>query len=230
MAEATGELIAFLDADDVRAPEKAEIQVAISRPTGLGMLGMRTYGWPAKTHSEIEYTGQFSPRMAPFQDLVVRNAFTTSSVVVRKDVLLEIGEFDVDQNGTEDYDLWLRMAERIAVANLPIPLTGYRVAIPGSLSKNAMRMESGMRLILQKLERLEYFEVSICFIEKPGGTSGTRAGTCITKLGATRSLPGMSCAPSSVIRCRTAEGRSVIPSRPSPTVGSDTPQTPAFAG
>lgn len=148
--EATGDLIAFLDADDVWHPRKLEMQVpALLADPALGLLGTGTFAWPGAVPALAEPLPPARP--VALTDLVVRNAFTASSVVARAEVLRRAGEFDVRQQGTEDYDLWLRVARLAAVANLPTPLTGYRVATAGSLSKNAARMEAGMRLILGKL-------------------------------------------------------------------------------
>ena len=47
-------------------------------------------------------------------------------------------------------DLWLRVAEVAPTGNLDFPLTGYR-DVPGSLSKQARRMEEGMLRIIAKL-------------------------------------------------------------------------------
>jgi glycosyltransferase involved in cell wall biosynthesis len=156
VAEATGDVVAFLDADDVWHPRKLELQLAAlaARPD-LGMLGTGQYVWPGPV-PKVE-AGSPQPVDVRFADLVVRNQFTASTVVVRAGVLREVGGFDTDQCGTEDHDLWLRVARRAGGAILPVRLVGYRDATPGSLSKNAERMESGMRIILQKLEAAGVF-------------------------------------------------------------------------
>ena len=158
MAKAIGDIIAFLDADDVWHPKKLEIQLAklVARPD-LGMLGTETYLWPAARHPPIDPSIPLTVRVSPLADLAVKNAFVTSTVLVRREVLRKVGEFDTDQFGTEDYDLWLRIAQHVPVANIPVALTGYRIATPGSLSKNAVRMEAGMRIILRKLEAAGVF-------------------------------------------------------------------------
>ena len=150
VGEATGVVIAFLDADDFWHPRKLERQVPVLlADPALGLLGTGTFAWPGAVPTLAEPLPPARP--VALTDLVVRNAFAASSVVARADVLRAAGEFDTRQQGTEDYDLWLRVAQFAAVANLPTPLTGYRVATAGSLSKNAARMEAGMRLILGKL-------------------------------------------------------------------------------
>jgi glycosyltransferase involved in cell wall biosynthesis len=152
VAEATGEVIAFLDADDVWHPRKLELQLlALAARPELGLLGCWTYPWPADRPRE--QPGKVPGVVdVPRDDLTIRNCLVTSTVVARASALRRAGEFDTILHGPEDYDLWLRVARHTAVANLDAALTGYRTGTPGSLSKNAVRMEAGMRRILDKLD------------------------------------------------------------------------------
>ena len=168
VAEATGELVGFLDADDVWHPRKLEVQVAtLVDRTDLGLIGSGTYPWPAENHPDRPQAGERVEGVeVPVDDLTIRNCIVTSTVLVRREVLLAAGEFDTALQGPEDYDLWLRVARCSRVANLDVPLTGYREATPGSLSKNAHRMEDGMRRILDKLDEAGVFRGRALFRRK----------------------------------------------------------------
>jgi hypothetical protein len=72
-------------------------------------------------------------------------------VIARRDALQQAGSFDTTLQGPEDRDMWLRLARIGAVANLEVPLTGYR-EVPGSVSKQAKRCYDGMRRIIAKLD------------------------------------------------------------------------------
>jgi Flp pilus assembly protein TadD len=50
----------------------------------------------------------------------------TDTVCIRRDVLLEVGGFCMDEGVREDYDLWLRLADRGAFAYVDRPLASYR--------------------------------------------------------------------------------------------------------
>jgi glycosyltransferase involved in cell wall biosynthesis len=154
LAAATGDLIAFLDADDVWHPDKLrrQLEVLAARPE-LGLLGTLTVAWPGAFPDALPEGAVVRVRL---DDLVVRNHFVTSSMIIRRACVERVGAFDSDLSGPEDYDYWLRAAAIAPAAQLHLPLTGYR-DVGGSLSKQALRMEAGMRRILGKLERSGVF-------------------------------------------------------------------------
>ncbi|CAN5565304.1 hypothetical protein BH11PLA2_BH11PLA2_05050 [soil metagenome] len=154
VASATGDLIAFLDADDVWHPQKLAVQVPLFE-SDLGLLGTGHYDWPTDAVPKVPAT---LPAIVPVEldRLVIRNSLVTSTVIVRSSVLRAVGEFDRRLHGPEDYDLWLRVAQQARCGIVPVNLTGYRT-VAGSLSKNAVRMDEGMKLILDKLDTAGVF-------------------------------------------------------------------------
>jgi len=184
--EARGKLIAFLDADDVWHPRKLEIQAAaLARHPALGLLGTATYDWPAPAHPDLGPAPPDVPAVVPWESLVIKNYFTTSSILARREVLDRVGPFDSGLQGPEDHDLWIRAAEVAPVANLALPLTGYR-SVQGSLSQQAATMEMGMRRILAKLDERDawrgrgllrrkafsYFYYSTAYMHHAAGSGG----------------------------------------------------------
>jgi len=149
---ATGDLIAFLDADDVWHPRKWELQLqTFARQPELGLIGTKAFPWPDAVFASIDRADSANLTRVDWHDLVVKNRLTTSSIVVRREALDRSGKFDTTLQGPEDRDLWLRIAATTRIANLDLPLTGYR-DVPGSVSKNIERCKAGMLRILDKLE------------------------------------------------------------------------------
>jgi glycosyltransferase involved in cell wall biosynthesis len=151
LKRAQGDFVAFLDADDYWHPQKLELQLkAFSQNPSLGLLGTEVFDWPAADLPKPNDDGSFIVDV-PWRNLVVRNCFTTSAVMIRRELLQRVGLFDTNLHGPEDYDFWLRLSEVAGSANLKRPLTGYRM-VDGSLGKQARSMQAGMRLILKKLD------------------------------------------------------------------------------
>lgn len=155
---AQGEFVAFLDSDDVWHPRKLEMQMAVfERHPKLGLLGTGWFDWPGGSFPESANAPPKDVTFVSWPQLVVRNYLITSSVVVRRNVLAQAGEFDTAMQGPEDRDLWLRIAEIAGVANLEKALTGYR-SVAGSVSKQAATCQAGMLRILRKLDERKIWQ------------------------------------------------------------------------
>jgi glycosyltransferase involved in cell wall biosynthesis len=150
--EAQGELIAFLDADDVWHPRKIELQMsALTNNPNLGLLGTQVFDWPAPQLPPIHDVSSPSVIRVSWSQLMVKNHFTTSSVLIRRKLWEKTGGFDVGLRSSEDRDLWLRIAEHSLVGNLSLPMTGYRV-VTGSLSRQAASVRASGLRFLRKLD------------------------------------------------------------------------------
>ena len=150
--ESSGALIAFLDADDVWHPRKLEYQARVlDKYPDVGLLGTGRFDWPTSSYSELSTDDRLPLTIIPWHRLVVRNYLSTSSVLVRREFLEQAGEFDTQLQGPEDRDLWLRIAALTTVANLELPLTGYRF-VDGSVSRQANRVHDSMKQMLLTLD------------------------------------------------------------------------------
>jgi hypothetical protein len=148
---ATGNFIAFLDADDVWHPRKLEMQLKeIRRHPEIQLLGTRTFDYPCKMEPEISADAQIEEISR--DRLLIRNYFTTSSVMIRREMVERLGGFDSSVPNVEDFDYWQRAAELGRMAILQSPLTGYR-QVAGSMSRRPADVEQGLCRILQKLDK-----------------------------------------------------------------------------
>jgi len=126
-AVARGRYIARMDADDVAVPERLERQAtALESHPGLAVLGsaMRFLGRAGPLDRILRHPAEPSE----IRRLLGRaNCISHPTVMMRRDAYEEAGGYRKAFLHAEDYDLWLRIAERHDLANLTEPLLHYRV-------------------------------------------------------------------------------------------------------
>ena len=150
--EACGEFIAFLDSDDVWHPKKLELQVrAFKERPDLGLLGTGAMEWPVPSFPEIAEDHPNRVSLVTWAQLAVKNYLGTSSVMVRSAALKTAGGFDPVMKGSEERDLWLRVAEEWSVGNLELPLVSWG-AFAGGLGLQPDICQAGMLRTLRKLD------------------------------------------------------------------------------
>jgi glycosyltransferase involved in cell wall biosynthesis len=134
--------LARMDADDIAAPDRLAKQAAfLDSNADVALVG-----------GDIEYVlGEgrrirFSP--LPTAPGVIadrlfagKDCFVHPTVMIRTDALAQVGGYRPAFEGAEDADLWLRLAERFPLANLPDVVLAKRVH-PGQVSTR--RMEQGI--------------------------------------------------------------------------------------
>ncbi|EXI87569.1 MAG: GalNAc(5)-diNAcBac-PP-undecaprenol beta-1,3-glucosyltransferase [Candidatus Accumulibacter regalis] len=105
MRVASGDLIAFLDDDDVWHAGKMARQLAVfTDHPNLALL--------ACSSDTLSLPGRPGLRFVDDRDLLIRNRFLTPCVVVRRDIVVQCGGFPEGMRHCEDYALWLRIAAR----------------------------------------------------------------------------------------------------------------------
>jgi glycosyltransferase involved in cell wall biosynthesis len=152
IAEARHDVIAFLDADDVWHPRKVEAQLAaLAQHPDIGLMGTKGFDWPIARFPSLPDPIVFSLERVGWQQLAVKSRFVTSTIMLRREVLTRVGDFDPELRRAEDRDLYVRVAKAFPVANLNLPLTGFRPGA-GSLSRQVATMRQGGERLLHKLK------------------------------------------------------------------------------
>ena len=150
---ATQPFVGFLDDDDVWHPHMVELQMeCFRRDPQLGLLGAERFDWPCREFAPVVEDPTTRLRAVTWEQLVVRTLIQVSSVIVRREVLERVGGFDETMKSSEDREWFLRVAEVARVAELRLPLCGYRDT-PGSMCKDPAAREPAMRQILQRLDQ-----------------------------------------------------------------------------
>lgn len=142
LTRARGEYVVFLDADDLLAPDYLESQLAVlhrARDAGrrVGVVTCDARLLDDGQYAEHTYLDLLADRDAPLtlDALLDRNTIYIGSLVPRT-VGEEVGWFDEELFGTEDFGLWIKILERgyEAIRN-PAVLAVYR-RHTGSVSSN----------------------------------------------------------------------------------------------
>ena len=150
-------MIAFQDADDIWYPNKLLLQLkAFEKYQGAALM--------FTSYEHLDENGVILERFwrkslekwwesykIPGSDiaygpiykelLVGGNCMHTSSIIVKKEAIIEAGGFDERFKTCEDYDLWMRITKKYPVLFVNKVLCGYRVRSEG-LSGDRMVRES----------------------------------------------------------------------------------------
>ena len=136
--EAHGNLLTFLDADDIWLENKNQIQVdylsnhpQVTMVSGLKMRWNmakdthRIFGEPSKKTVDLR------------RDILIYNLVGNPSMItLRREALDQIGLFDRSIRWGQDWELWIRIVSHFEVTILPDPVIIYRIH-----SKNLSKMK-----------------------------------------------------------------------------------------
>jgi len=145
-ALASGDLLAFLDADDAWLPVKLERQVAcfgVEPGVGLVHCGVEEIdGRGHQLRTRLDGMGGWvSTEMLLFRRGVILGG--GSAVVVRRVDFLDVGGFDEALSTSADWDLYYRIARRYPVGFVPEVLVRYRIH-SGNMHRNLDVMRRDM--------------------------------------------------------------------------------------
>jgi glycosyltransferase involved in cell wall biosynthesis len=144
LRESHGDLVAFLDSDDICHERRLSEQVnlLVEKPD---LAGCHTNGWVINESGEA--TGEnYHPNIASlpanalvgdiFRPILRRNFILGGSMMLRR-TFVTTDSFDVNLRFGEDWDLWIRLAYHHRLAYIPKLLYGYRL-YPGNFTWKLM--------------------------------------------------------------------------------------------
>ena len=138
---ARGKYLAQMDADDIAVRDRLEWQIEfMERHPEIGVVGgqMKLIDSAGRAFYCVRY---------PVENEEIKSAlllccpFGQNAVVIRKEAFLSVGGYRRPFDLAEDYDLWLRIAERWGLANLEAVVVKYRIH-PGQVSYQKLRQQT----------------------------------------------------------------------------------------
>ncbi|MCT7984817.1 glycosyltransferase family 2 protein [Laspinema sp. A4] len=147
---ATGDYIAFLDADDLWTTDKLELQLkALQDHPEAGVA----YSWnyfqyenPADSYEDTSQRFQGNV----YGDLLVKNFIQNgSNPLVRKEAIASVGLFDPSLKSCEDWEYYLRLAKQWHFVLVPQVQVFYRKSSTSLTSKIEV-METYLRLVIDR--------------------------------------------------------------------------------
>ena len=126
LAAARGRYVARMDGDDTATPERLALSFDfLERHPEIGVVG----GAAAITDSSGRIVHVVRPPLATdavARSHLVRNTTINPTTLARRDLLVALGGYRKAFEWAEDTDLWLRVLDRAAMANLPEILVHVR--------------------------------------------------------------------------------------------------------
>jgi hypothetical protein len=149
-----GTYVARHDADDVSKPARLARQVSfLDGAPEVGLVGT----W----YTEIDAEGRtLGNRRLPCDHLSLRWAlqfyspFVHGSVMFRRKAVETVGPYSETFPTSQDYELWLRIASRFEIANLPDRLLRLRVHSGSLTAKVGSRAAYGHRMRVEQVAEL----------------------------------------------------------------------------
>ena len=164
IAAARGEFVAFLDGDDIWLQGKLSAQVRVMQAySKVGTVYTTWHRWYPAEDGQFQlpqdmFAGPLGDAIdeslsgSVYHLLLLDCYLLTSTVMMRRALLDDIGPFDAELWNGDDYDMWLRAAHQAKVVKLAGVGTVYRI-LPGSVSRKPVARNFELDVIQRALLR-----------------------------------------------------------------------------
>ncbi len=148
---------AIIDSDDISLPNRLEEQISF-------LESNKEYGIVGSDAIIIDENDDvIGYRSYPSKDYEIRkkilrfNPFAQSSIIIRKSILDQIGDYDPEWKACSDYDLWLRIGQKSKFYNVKSNLIKYRISNTQMKSTNLkLTVQNTYRIQKKAIKKYEY--------------------------------------------------------------------------
>ncbi len=150
---AEGEFIAYLDDDDEWLPEKLEKQIRVMYTPDVALVYCGNINKNDNTGVSIPKDTDYFDGYV-FHRLLYENFIgSTSFPLIRTDCLKSINGFDEQMQSAQDYDVWLRIAEKHKISFISEPLVIYHVHNGEQITSSPQKKINGLERLNLKNEK-----------------------------------------------------------------------------
>lgn len=148
---ATGEYIAFLDADDEWMLNKLELQIvcAVQNPK-VGIVGCSTI-WVDSAGAVVRKASNVPlperEQLCQLFKMHNLNIGGVSGVFIRRNCFMDVGYFDESLQGSEDRDMWLRICQHYDIVKIQDALVKIHIHGSNSHFKSKLMIRNRLKFI-----------------------------------------------------------------------------------
>lgn len=144
----SGEFIGFLDDDDEWLPEKIEKQLEKFTDQDIALVYCGNYEIDIQNNTQRIFNTKYFRGMV-FEHIIYGNYIGSNSFpLIRKNILVELGGFDVNLKAAQDFEMWLRISQKYKIDYVAQPLVNYYIHGGEQITKNSLgRAEAFLRII-----------------------------------------------------------------------------------
>ncbi|MBD2095223.1 glycosyltransferase [Trichocoleus sp. FACHB-591] len=150
LIHASGDYIAFLDADDLWTPDKLQTQLEAFQNHPKAVVAYSWTDWIDESGQFLRPGGHITENGDVHKQLLLRDFIESgSNPLILKQALIEVGGFNETLSAAADWDMWLRLAARYEFVAVPSAQVLYRVSAQ-SMSANVWKMEAESKQVIER--------------------------------------------------------------------------------
>lgn len=162
---AKGKYIARQDDDDISLPERLKEQFNyLEKNLETALLGTFVYRIDSNGKIIDEVHNLKSPS---YEDMLKHNHIKHGSVMLKKDIIRDIGGYNELFKYVQDYELWIRVSKKYTIKNLETPLYKLRIH-PDSIGSNKIEESRLYSVLARKINQGDLNSITIREISKNG--------------------------------------------------------------